>query len=382
MTAKQVAYLHYWDIPERTASSIHVMKMCQALQQEGYQTTLFAPRAKGATFEPDAIWHHYGISTPFRLRLLNALPMLRGHDVAIRSAWSAWRQGVSLVFARNLIAGMWSAILGVPTIFEAHGPPGSSMGQHYLRVLIAQAGFKRLVVITSPLKEMYLERYAGMLRADQILVEPDAVDLERFDDLPGAGAARHALGIRDVFTAGYAGHLYPGRGIELIMELARRLPGVQFMLVGGSDEDIHEWRRWAEASHLPNVNLVGFVPNAALPRYLAACDILLMPYQKKVSVYGKIGNTVAWMSPMKMFEYMASGRTILSSDLPALREILNEGNAVLCDPEDADAWQQAIQQAIDDPMRAKQLAERARRDVERFTWRQRVRRILAGVLDT
>ena len=92
---------------------------------------------------------------------------------------------------------------------------------------------------------------------------------------------------------------------------------------------------------LDNVTLTGFVPNRHIPLYQAAGEILLMPYERSVTVSGG-GNTADICSPMKMFEYMAAGRAILSSDLAVLHEVLDETSAVFCPPENSQAWVSAL----------------------------------------
>lgn len=61
----------------------------------------------------------------------------------------------------------------------------------------------------------------------------------------------------------------------------------------------------------------------------AASDVLLMPYSRSISASS--GQDIAEaINPMKMFEYMASGRAIVSADIPSIREVLNEANAIFC----------------------------------------------------
>ena len=329
MPCSNIAYVHYWELPSLAASSVHVMKMCQAFQQEGYHTLLYAPRA---TMSPvKDVWHHYGIKDPFSLRLLRPIPVLRKQDIALRAAWQAYRRPNTLVFARNLAGAMWSAALGVPTLFESHELGQSWIAQLYTRRLFRSRGFRGLVVISQPLRDKYLEQYPGLIRADQIHVEPDAVDLERFANQPDLATVKTQLNLTG-FVAGYVGHLYPGRGVELILALAQALPQITFLLIGGNQTDVQHWQE--ETASMSNIRFTGFISNSELPSYMAGMDVFLMPYQRKVTVWGGRGNTVDWMSPMKMFEYMAGERPIISSDLPALRTILNEQNAILCDPED------------------------------------------------
>ena len=171
----------------------------------------------------------------------------------------------------------------------------------------------------------YLEYYPTLLSPEQIIVEPDAVDLERFEALSDVRVARLKSHLpEDVFTVGYSGHLYEGRGIDLILELVERLPTINFILMGGEEVHIENWRRVIRNRELKNVTLIGFVPNAELPLYLAACDVLLMPYQQNIQVQGSTISTHEWMSPMKMFEYMAAKRLIISSDFPILRTVLHQ----------------------------------------------------------
>jgi glycosyltransferase involved in cell wall biosynthesis len=90
------------------------------------------------------------------------------------------------------------------------------------------------------------------------------------------------------------------------------------------------------------------------------------------------GNIVEVFNPMKMFDYLATGRAILSSDLPVLHEVLNEGNAVFCPPEDMPAWQAALSALLADPTRGQRLGAQARLDARLYTWRRREENALEG----
>jgi glycosyltransferase involved in cell wall biosynthesis len=82
---------------------------------------------------------------------------------------------------------------------------------------------------------------------------------------------------------------------------------------------------------------------------------------------------------MKLFEYLACGRAIVSSDLPVLREVLNPQNAVLLPAEDGAAWAAALQELQTNPERRARLAAQARQDANGYTWEARASRILAGL---
>lgn len=102
-----------------------------------------------------------------------------------------------------------------------------------------------------------------------------------------------------------------------------------------------------------------------------------MPYERSIAGSSG-GNSADICSPMKMFDYLACGRAILSSDLPVLHEVLNENNAVFAPPENVQAWSAALRSLQADTQRRSALGRQARMDAERFSWRERARKALAG----
>jgi glycosyltransferase involved in cell wall biosynthesis len=208
-------------------------------------------------------------------------------------------------------------------------------------------------------------------------MSPNGVDMERYTNLPEPTAARKLLDMPTTLTVGYTGHLYPGRGMSLLTELARCFPGINFLWVGGRQQDVNVWCERLAAENIRNITLTGFVENSQLPLFQAAADILLMPYERVITGSSG-GNSTTYASPMKMFEYMACKRAIISSDLPVIREVLNPSNAILCPPEDIDAWSQALGNLIYDEEKRNSLAEQAWLDIQQYTWLERARKALQG----
>lgn len=376
----KIAYISGSTIPSYTANSIQVMKMCQAMVAEGHQVILFTPKRQSKFYlEGVDIWHHYGVKLRFPIIWLPSpgrLGKLLYANNAVRQCSNA---NVDLIFTRNLTAALISAIKGYPVIFETHEVPSGLSGWLQFRLLLKNKNLKRIVVITHSLKQILLNTFSKNFSTELFVVAPDGVDLELFQKLPSQNEARQNLGLCfKGIIAGYSGHLYAGRGIGLILQLAKKFPNILFLLIGGLPKDVTMWKQKAYNNGLGNIIFTSFVPNSIIPLYLAACDILLMPYEKSVSVSGG-GNTVRWMSPMKMFEYMASGCLIIASDLPVLREVLNYENAVLCRPDDINAWQCAIMHAVLDPVWRNEIGNRARIDVQKYSWQSRVRLCLNGI---
>jgi len=367
-------------LPARRANTIQVMKMAQAMVILGHDVLVTVPGKHQTKPIPtwDELSHHYGLSHQFKVKWLPTRPWLRRYDYGYQAVHFARKQGVDLIYTRLPQSAGIASSLGIPTIYELHDFPRGRGANVLLRLFLGGSGARRLVLITRALRED-LARWLDTLPATPFtIVAPDGVDLARYADMISPKNARISLSLPERFTVGYTGHLYSGRGVELILSLAERLSDIYFLLVGGNPDDVARVRAETVKAGQNNLILTGFVPNAELPGYQAACDVLLMPYQKRVAASSG-GDISQYLSPMKVFEYLARGRPIISSDLPVLQEILNQDNAILLPASDADAWVMAIMDLRTDALRRETLARQARNDAKKYSWEARVERILEGL---
>ena len=378
----RVAVIAPTQIPSRTANSLQVMKMTQAIARLGYEVRLAVPRRSHQQPEWATLAQHYGMQQEFAITWLPAHPRLRSYDFGYHAVrWGrAW--GADLIYTRLPQAAALSSQMGRQTILEIHDVPHGRLGPWLFQRFLRGRGAARLVAITRSLaSDLALKRGAPDIPPFTIIA-PDGVDLIRYENLPKPKNARYALrefqGREAGFTAGYTGHLYAGRGIDMILDMAKRLPEITFLLAGGEPDDVARYQSQVSDQNIDNVILAGFIPNAELPIYQAACDVLLMPYQERVAASSG-GDIAPYLSPMKLFEYMAAGRAILSSSLPVLQEVLDAQNAVLLQPDDLEAWIQAVAALSKDPKQCSALGARARQDARKYTWEERAGRILQGI---
>jgi glycosyltransferase involved in cell wall biosynthesis len=369
----KIACISASTVPSGTANSIQAMKVCQALGQVGGEVRLWLPGECSVGWE--ALAEQYGLVTPFEVRWLAARARLRRYDFAWQALRAARAWGAQAVYTWVPQAALMALWMGLPALLELHDRPTGKVGPWLFRQVARHPGRKRLLFITRALQTA-LEREQGVkVRPGEAIIAPDGVDVERYPAGLSAPEARRSLGLPEGITAGYTGHLYPGRGMDVLIALAQAYPGVNFLWIGGRPNDVVQWRTRAAQMGLANLTLTGFVPNRQIPLYQAAGDILLMPYETSVSVSGG-GNTADVCSPMKMFEYMAAGRAILSSDLPVLHEVLDASRAVFCPPEDPGAWVETFGQLMRDPARRERLGAAARAAVGAYSWQERARRCL------
>jgi len=358
--------------------------MCDAFVSNGHEVLLLARKpSKADEVACSDIYEFYGVKSRFPIEFYwyNESRQSRcrhlGGTVASAAsiAFKLFRSRPDLVFGRDPYGCHVAATLGYPVIYETHWVlhSDSIIDRYIMNRLANHKNIKRFVVISEALATQVVKGDHPVSR-EKLLVAPDGADIVQDDRLPEFWPGR-----RSALQVGYVGGLYRGRGISMMLEMARRLPDYDFHFVGGSQDDI--------AKHtvrgMKNVFFHGYVAPGEVYSYRNKCDILLAPYQKKVSVAGGLGDTSGVMSPLKVFEYMSSGRAMLVSDMPVLHEVLTSGvNCLMASPDSLDAWVEALEQLRDPILRAN-LASAAKKEfLAKYTWQKRAETVVSACPDT
>lgn len=367
----KILYLSRAKVPSRSANSLNVMKMCEAFSLNGHDVTLFVPRRSRSEASVEDPFAFYGVAPCFALKRFPGKKKPRAllRPTTVVSWWIRLRRP-DLLFGRDHSLRYDLDEFGIPVVIDAHKLVDDPDNRRRIPKLLRSGLLKRLVTTTDASAEDYVREY-GIPR-ERILVARNAADepgeVEALD-LPPPARLR----------VGYIGHLYPGKGMERIAEMAPRCPWASFHVVGGTEADLAYWQR--ETKGCENLYFYGHRPHAETARYRQSMDVLLAPYQEQIGSVGGGDIDARTMSPIKLFEYMAAGRAILASDLPAIREILTDRvDARLCPAEDTPSWVEALEELRSQPAlqealgRAAQAAFRAR-----YTWRARAKAVLEGL---
>jgi glycosyltransferase involved in cell wall biosynthesis len=367
--------LHYFAasvLPSEEANGVHVVRMGEAFREildarpEPGEVVLYAQH--DGRHDDRQVRELYGASADLRMVRLRT-PSIPGLRPVVRALLVLLahlrRRRPDICYGRDPIAlGVMMRLLRAPGVLELHHPPAGRGGDWIARWVLASRQCFGLVTISHALAEDLRTLYDRELGARPIVVAHDGADVpDRCPPQPDNPA----------LTAGYAGSVHAGRGIELIAEVARQRPDIRVRIAGNA----RRVRDLLAPVGVPeNMELVGQLPHHEVAGFLASCDILLAPYQRSVETPGGI-DTARWMSPLKMFEYMAAGRPIVCSDLPALRAIVpDEDTVVFADPEDGAAWSQALAD-LRDPTRRADLGRKAFALVQgRYSWRRRAEFLL------
>ena len=363
----QLIYLAPSVIPSRNANSIHVMKMLNAFKNNGLNVSLVVPFCKEKRENKiKDIFSFYGVSE-FPL-IYFPVPSIKGGKYLYSLLLALWLlfKKKDIIYSRDFYPAMFSAILGMPVIMEFHGLPKKASGLKgwLINRFYKSKKLKKIVVISNALRNIFIE---DGFDSKKIVVAHDGSD-----PLPG-GIIEFPL--KGDFKVGYVGHLYKGRGMKIIISLAEKFADIDFHLAGGKEEDIVYWRK--KTKSLKNLHLHGFIPPSKTDSFRVNCDVLLAPYEKQVIISDGRTDTSKFMSPLKIFEYMASGTPTLVSDLEIIKEVLNSETAFLCDPSKQNDWEKALSEAKKNKSLGEEKGNLAKKEfLSKYTWFQRAKNII------
>ena len=390
----RLLYLADIRFPLERANGIQSIETCHALASRGHAVTLVVrPDTQTPPRDPYAF---YGLP---RIAALHVeVAPLSGPPAARRAGYLTFAIGRALgrarqdlIFTRDLaLASLLShmpAAMRAPVIYEAHTiaadaaaarpallTGGEPAAPAKLRRLASRDAYvwrkaDAYVTITAGLARELERRFGPRPR---VAVVPDGVRTPGAEEVDGANA--QSLPDSAPFTIGYAGHLYPWKGVELIVEAVTALQDTRGLIVGGHEQEPDLARIKALAEELDcasRITFTGPVPPSDVAARLRQADVLVLPNPASVI-------SSEFTSPLKLFEYMAAGRPIVASDLPAVREILRDGeNALLVEAGNPQALVAGITRLKTDRALGAQLARQAREDVRAFTWARRAERLEA-----
>lgn len=389
----RLLYLANARIPTEKAHGLQIMQNCEALADAGANVTLWAA-GRINTPEMRAIpdpWAHYGIRRNFELRRVPCLdlqPWARQDIYILRRGTFLLQYATYLVlllvwllaarsdiyYTRDLPAALLLSLLRPrhKIAYEPHRLSKSGVGGWLQTQAVRRCG--AVFPVTPYLAQALIERGADPAR---VQVAHDGIRRGRFENLPQQAAARAQIGWpQQAFIVGYVGRLHTmsmDKGVGTLVAALRRIEGTSLALVGGPDDMAEQLRTQWLASGLPAANFLyaGQVAPEAVPLYLSAFDVCAMPFPFTE-------HFAYHASPIKLFEYMAAGRAIVASDLPAVADVVRDGEtALLVPPGDVDALAAAITRLRDDPALRQRLADCARNQVfARYTWDARAAMIL------
>lgn len=367
-----ILYIANSRIPTEKAHGIQIMKTCEAFSNLGHAVTLVTPRRfNHITNDP---FEYYKVSRIFKIVKLPVIDLVEfgrlGFVIELFSFsisalfYVLSKSKNSIVYSRDELPIFLINFSRKNIFWETH-----SGRWHTVAKLVARK-CKGIISISQGLKDFYTE---NDIPANKIIVAHDGVSLEDFDIAIDKKTSREKLGLpQDKNIIMYTGHLYDWKGVQVLADAARLLSDKELVVfVGGTERDIRNFQNKNGASK--NIFILGKKPHSDVPLYLKAADVLVLPNSGKNEISAK------YTSPIKLFEYMASGTPIVASRTPSLQEVLNEKNALFTEPDDSSSFAQSIKRVLSDENLSAAVAQKALEDVRRYTWDKRAELIISSI---
>jgi glycosyltransferase involved in cell wall biosynthesis len=274
-----------------------------------------------------------------------------------------------LVYTRNLWVAWIALLFGQRVVFDHYRPWPDQIPplRPWIRWIFCHRRFLGSISHSEYTRGKYLEL---QIPAEKLHCVHNGFDPQRLGAHIPLDVSKQQIGVEgNIKTVVYTGRINHKKGLELVLEAAKRLPDHLFILVGASGSSAIE----TAARGIGNVRIVPWQQPDGLARYIFAADVLLIP--PSVKPLAEFGSTVI---PLKLYLYMGSGRPILAGNTPDVREILEDGrNALLSRPDCVDDLIAGIVALTDDESLARRVGAASLADSHHFTWGARAGKIAA-----
>lgn len=376
----KIFYVTNARLPTEKAHGLATVKLASAFAALGHEVTIFHPWRRNPLLGD--VYAYYGVKRNFRIiaiptvdflwlgfgeRLFFPIQLFSFSAAAalwLFSRYWLWGQlRDTVVFSHDHVPLFVLSFFARKIFYDIHDYPRPLLP--YRRVLSRAIGLS----VQTRWKIAALGRDFG-IPAEKIVYWPNGTDVERFDTPLSAGEARTKLGLpQERKIVLYTGSLQRWKGVDTLVKAAEFLPHeVGAYIVGGNRAELNAFN--ISIFKYLNIVAVGQRPWTEIPLWLKAADVLVLPNTGREDI------SRFHTSPMKLFEYMASGRPIVASDIPSTREIADETMVFFAGADDPKSLAAAIQQALTNPGEAQRRATRSRAEVGKYTWGARAERIL------
>ena len=350
-------------LPTEKAHGIQIAKMCEAFSDQGVNVTLVSPTRASPIKEN--LFSFYNLRDNFKFVSIPAadfyfpgfLDRLSFHIKSFLSAKKlsdyARKNNPDVVYSREELSLIFLKKIPSTIVYEAH--KFSFLKRPLYGLLLRRKA--RIIALTEGLKREFTN--LGFSERD-VIVAPDGVDFNKFAINVSKAEARTKIGLPlDKKIALYSGSTLRWKGLDTFERASKFLPDINFVVVGGNYTGVKE-----------NLHYLGYQLHSKIPFYLKSADILVLPNKKDERI------SRLYTSPMKLFEYMASGRPIVASSLPSIKEVLDHETSVLVKPDDPQALAEGIKIILQNNDLAEKISANAFQKVNNFTWQARVDKII------
>jgi glycosyltransferase involved in cell wall biosynthesis len=312
---KEIYYLHSSLIPSESANAVQVLNMCSSLQDHQISVRLFCYQGQSADVN---IKEFYGMSADIEIVCLKFRGFPWSLDLLFACAFREifYKRERATYYTRNIAISFCCFLLGKRVILELHQPVSNRKDRFMLNYLFKKKSFS-VIYISEGLKRM-CHSITSNNRCKSIVLH-DGFNSNLVSSNMSITRPSHLSKYSRIIC--YSGSLKPGRGVELIVEGAAHFPDDLFIVIGGSRDEVNFYGR----SATENVLFLGHISQKEVYYYLSFSDILIALYDQNIGISGKETAEVSkYCSPLKLFEYMAFGKIIVTVKYDVFEELFDD----------------------------------------------------------
>ncbi len=359
---KKLLYLSDFSLPNKSAYTVHVLKICEAFSKKKIQVKLIVNSSK-VNFKKvkrDYLLDHSFNIHPLRKRKIKLNLIQRIFDT-IKILLFLKNEKFDYIISRNIIASVFLAFFQIKNILEIHTET-TGITKYILfltKIRFIKKNIKFIYIHKNLKKFLNLEK-------NKSIVLDDAVKLNDFNKYPQKKTKKEFV---------YTGSFVNGKGVEIILKLAEFFKEYNFNLYGNIDT--MEFHNKKKCSKFSNIKIYGFKSYSSITKVLIKTEYLLMPYQKKISVLKDNVDVSRYISPLKMFEYLAAKKIIFASKHNVYSHILkNNYNSILLIPNNINDWVKKISKVLKNPKKYQPLKKNSYLTAKKYSWDSRCSKIL------
>ena len=358
----KIIYIAEFSLPNMSAYAVHVLKICDSFSHNNKVELLIPFCSNSYNFKK--IQNDYLLKNNFKIKSMFNSKVKNNifHRVLFSLKIFNYFKKIkfNMIITRAIIPSLILSFLNHKNILELHSEI-TGLSKHLFKLINLKRINKNLkfIVLNSKLIKIL------QIKSNKICILEDAVEINDF-------SKRNFK--TKLLQCAYSGSFAKGKGLETIYAIANKAPKIEFHIFG----NINTLDESLLKKKVPkNVKFMGFFNYKTICKTLPKYKILLMPYQKKVGVLIKKIDVSSYFSPLKLFEYMASGRIIIASDLGVYKNILkNKHNSITLSPKNINKWVKMIN-AILRSEKYNHLGNNAKKDVKKYSWNNRANKIIA-----
>ena len=367
----KICYLSNNAIPSPVASTIQIVKMCEAFSELNNKVILITTNVLKTKI---SLNEYYNIKYKFsfiRMKKFNVFPLgLNYYLFSIFSILESLKYKPEIYITRNFFTCFLLVMLRKNIIMELHHDLNTE--SRIVRFLVKKFKFlnskylKKIIAITNGVKEEYIKK--NLINEKKIIVLPSGSSIKKIFKFSNN---------KDFFRIGYFGSLYKSRGLDLIKSLAKIDKENQYYLYG----DFSKMNNFKYKNSTKNLHLQDYIPYKDIPNSLDKMDILLMPYVSSITVAGNVGDITKFTSPLKLFDYLSVGKIIICSDFQVLKEaIKDKENAIFVkNYKNIFSWKNEIHKLKNQPQKQFIMSKNNYQLSQKYSLKERAKKILKVV---